>query len=86
MDPLLIASSSFQFGTSGNVSPWFFLVFIILVIWSLVWKGFALWKSARNGHSTWFIILLVINTIGILEIIYILTHREEKIENSQQIA
>lgn len=42
----------------------------ILVIWSLIWKGLALWKAARRGENIWFIVLLVVNTMGILEIIY----------------
>ncbi len=43
----------------------------IIVIWTLVWKLLALWKSARNGSVAWFIILAVINTLGILPILYI---------------
>ena len=39
--------------------------------WVFVWKGFALWKAARQGAKWWFIALLVINTLGILEILYI---------------
>ena len=46
------------------------LVFVI-AIWTLVWKGLALWKSARKSHMIWFIVLLIVNTIGILEILYI---------------
>lgn len=44
---------------------------VLLTLWTLPWKGIALWKSARLSHKKWFIILLVVNTIGILEIIYI---------------
>jgi len=47
------------------------VIFVALLIWSLAWKGVALWKSARLSHKTWFIALLIVNTIGILEIIYI---------------
>ncbi|HZZ99279.1 MAG TPA: DUF5652 family protein [Candidatus Paceibacterota bacterium] len=47
------------------------IVFALVVIWSLVWKGLALWKSARHGHKWWFIVLLIVNTLGILEILYI---------------
>ncbi len=47
----------------------FFLA--ILIIWSLVWKGIALWKAARNSHKAWFVVMLIVNTAGILEIIYI---------------
>ncbi len=44
---------------------------IIMMVWVLVWKGFALWKAARAGSKVWFIIILLVNTLGILEIIYI---------------
>lgn len=46
------------------------LVFV-LVIWDLVWKGLGLWKAAKNNQRNWFIAMLVINTLGILPIIYI---------------
>jgi len=46
-------------------------VFIVLIIWALLWKGYALWTAAKNNQKGWFIALLVINTVGILEIIYI---------------
>lgn len=44
---------------------------IILVLWSLFWKGRALWKSSRNNQKYWFVVLLFVNTMGILEIAYI---------------
>lgn len=43
----------------------------VLVLWMLVWKGVALWKAARANSKPWFIVLLIVNTLGILEIIYI---------------
>jgi len=46
-------------------------VLVIAVIWSLIWKGIALWKSARQGQKIWFVALLIVNTLGILEILYI---------------
>lgn len=46
-------------------------LFITIVFWSYVWKLLALWKSARKGSTVWFIILALINTVGILEILYI---------------
>ncbi|MDD2420887.1 MAG: DUF5652 family protein [Heliobacteriaceae bacterium] len=54
--------------------PW---VLIPLVLWSLVWKGFALWHSARNDQRGWFVALLVINTVGLLEIIYLAFFRRK---------
>lgn len=45
---------------------------VLLMIWSVIWKGLALWHSARRGEKVWFGVLLVINTAGILEILYLL--------------
>ncbi|KKU46991.1 MAG: hypothetical protein UX66_C0028G0001 [Parcubacteria group bacterium GW2011_GWF2_46_8] len=45
--------------------------FIALSIWSLIWKGFALWRASRNNQRNWFIALLVLNTMGILEMVYL---------------
>ncbi len=68
--------------TMSNFSSWSGLVGIpwihatipllpIILLWELVWKGLALWHSGRRGQPWWFVILLVINTVGILEIIYL---------------
>ncbi len=46
-------------------------ILILLAIWILPWKGLALWKSARLGQKYWFIAILVLNTLAILEIFYI---------------
>jgi hypothetical protein len=46
-------------------------VFILLALWSLFWKGLALWHSGRRDQPWWFVILLVVNTAGLLEIIYL---------------
>jgi len=44
---------------------------LLILIWSLFWKGLALWHAGRRGQPWWFVVMLVINTIGILEIIYL---------------
>jgi len=54
------------------------LIFLLLTIWSLAWKGFALWRSSHNNQRNWFIVMLVINTFGILEIIYIFYFNKNK--------
>jgi len=46
-------------------------ILILFAIWSIPWKGWALWKAARTNDKKWFIALLVINTLSILEIYYI---------------
>ncbi len=52
-------------------SPFYSALFIALAAWSLAWKGIALWKAARNNQRNWYIALLILNTFGILEIIFI---------------
>lgn len=58
-----------------KVAPW---VLALLVVWSIVWKGMALWKAARRESKGWFIVLLLVNTLGILEILYIFFFSKEK--------
>ncbi len=53
-------------------------VLLLLIAWTLPWKGYALWLAARNSHKWWFVVFLVVNTIGILEIFYIFTFGRKK--------
>jgi methionyl-tRNA synthetase len=52
-----------------NQNPW---VLLLLQIWTLPWKGLALWVAARRKDNKWFIIILVLQTVGLLEIIYLI--------------
>jgi len=49
----------------------FWLAIFLAVVWSMAWKGIALWRAGRNGHLGWFVVLFIFNTLGILPIIYI---------------
>jgi hypothetical protein len=46
-------------------------LYIPFLIWTIFWKGWALWKAASKKQLIWFIALLTINTLSILEIAYI---------------
>ena len=59
-------------------SPRVAAVLLAFAVWSLAWKGIALWKTARKKRYAWFIALLVLNTIGILPIIYLLFFQKQK--------
>lgn len=52
-------------------------VIVVLVLWTVTIKGYALWHAARNSQQRWFIALLVINTLGILECIYLIWFRSK---------
>ncbi|MGB9707017.1 MAG: DUF5652 family protein [Microgenomates group bacterium] len=61
-------------------NPYFVL---FLMMWSLFWKGLALWKSSQKRQLLWFIILLVFNTLGILEICYVFWLKRRDLDNGR---
>ena len=46
------------------------IVLLVLIAWSLLWKGLALWRAARRKEVVWFVVLLLLYTLGILDIVY----------------
>lgn len=44
---------------------------IIVALWVIPWKVYAAWLAAKNDHKKWFVALLFLNTLAILEIYYI---------------
>jgi methionyl-tRNA synthetase len=57
---------------------WFPLVVLLLLAWTLPWKGVALWRAAGNRHLAWFVCIFIFNTLAILEIIYIFGFSKKK--------
>jgi len=58
-------------------------VLYILVTWSIFWKGLALWRAARLKQAGWYMALLVINTVGLLEIIYLIVTNQRYRESNR---
>lgn len=54
-----------------SLPGWAFPIIIVVAIWTIFWKGAALWHAARKNNQKWFYILLIFNSLGILEIIYL---------------
>lgn len=57
--------------------------FFGLYLWSIFWKGLALWKSANLKQRNWFIGVLILNTIGILEISYLFYFATKRMKVSE---
>lgn len=55
-------------------------LFVFIAIWELVWKGFALWKAARKKDTLWFVLLLALNTAGLLPALYIFYISKRKMQ------
>jgi len=51
---------------------------VVLVIWSMIWKGIGLWKAGRNNQLVWFVVMFIFNTAGILPIVYLLFFQRKK--------
>ena len=55
------------------------ILIYILYVWSLFWKGVALWKAAHFKQRNWFVVMLVLNTFGLLEILYLLRFAKKRL-------
>jgi len=49
-----------------------------IVLWTLPWKGVALWRAAHREEKKWFVALLIFNTLSVLEILYIFVFSKPK--------
>jgi methionyl-tRNA synthetase len=50
----------------------------LAILWTLPWKGIALWKASRNNQKGWYIAMLILQTLGVLEILYLLFFKRNK--------
>jgi hypothetical protein len=53
-------------------------LWILAILWTIPWKGVTLWKAARNYQEGWFVAVLILETSGFLEILYILFFQRGK--------
>ncbi|NLB80075.1 MAG: hypothetical protein GX800_00325 [Clostridiaceae bacterium] len=53
------------------------IIFYATMLWSMVWKGLALWRAAKLNKVGFFVALLIINTVGIFEIIFLIATRKK---------
>lgn len=50
----------------------------VLMVWETIWKGVGLWHSAQNKRKGWFIAILIINSMGLLPIIYLIWFKSKR--------
>ena len=56
----------------------FFPLLVLMIVWEFVWKLIAMWKAARKDSPIWFVVLAIVNSLGILSILYIYVFSEMK--------
>jgi len=74
--------------SQNGTPPGFLIAAYILLAWTIIWKGLALWKAAKLSQRNWFIAFLVLNppiftTLGILEIIYLFRFAKKRMTFSE---
>ncbi len=47
------------------------MLLLIATLWTLPWKGYALWNASQTRNKKWFVALLILNTFALLDIFYI---------------
>src|SRR6476661_8878656 len=50
---------------------------ILLIVWEAAWKLLAMWKAGRDNQAAWFVCIALINSAGILPIIYLIARRKK---------
>ena len=60
--------------------------FLLLLIWSYAIKGAALLRAFERKEKIWFVALLLINTLGILEVFYLYTKQKPKVAEHRKEA
>lgn len=47
------------------------VIVLLVIIWSYLWKCLAFWKAARRGHLGWFLVVAIAPLFGLVEMIYV---------------
>ena len=63
-----VATTTIQSLQTSSIPLW---VLILIMLWVLPWKGYSMWLAAKSNDRKWFVALLILNTLAILDIIYI---------------
>jgi len=72
-------------GGLGISSGLFWTLFLLLAVWTMALKGIGLWHAARNYQRRWFIALLIINTFGLLELVYLIWFRKDRTNETRSL-
>lgn len=67
----------------GSQAPGNIVLLLAISLWQLLWKGLALWRAAGSRQRNWFIAILILNTFGILEIVYLFRFSKKRLTISE---
>ena len=82
----------YNYGNIWGWAPWAIgfgilgvLFALVLLVAVIVLKGYALWTAAKRNEKWWFIILLIVNTGGILELVYLYFVAGKRLKDLQKM-
>lgn len=70
----------FQALMQGDVPAHIKLIAILVLIWKLIWKGLGLWRAGKFEQKNWFIAILLLDTFGIIEIVYLFKYAKKPLK------
>ncbi len=64
----------------------YFALLAVMALWELIWKGLALWRAAQREEKGWYVAILLLNTVGILPILYlyVFSQKEKTIKKGSE--
>jgi hypothetical protein len=66
----------------GRLDFWYPYI-ILIIVWDIAWRLVTMWKAGKNNDLAWFLCIAILNTFGILPIIYFLLRRKKAKEITQ---
>jgi len=69
------------FSMFGGMGP---LVYLLALL-DLILKGITLFKSAQRSQKVWFVALLLINSLGLLPIVYLLVNNDVQLKQMYSV-
>ena len=71
-----------QIETYLQQNPWLLTVLLLVLLWKLIWYGFAIYRSIELKQKNWFVVLFVcaflLNDLGLLPILYLVLNKPQK--------
>jgi hypothetical protein len=53
-------------------------IIILITVWDLTWRCVAVWNSTKNNQKVWSIMFVLLQTAGILPILYMLFFQKKR--------
>ena len=49
-----------------------------IFVWDVTWRLLAMWRAVKENQKIWFVLFMIVNSVGLLPIIYLVFVAKEK--------